>query len=103
MENGGGLTIEDRIDGGGTHVLRGGWTLDPAWVVTPGEKGWRLTAGEQVLDVNVESAATLDLHVERVSYHPEYGVEFETQRLCWTFTGQLPVEVRTEVGAVQPS
>lgn len=33
---------------------------------------------------------------ERRPYHPEFGLEVETTRLCWSTTADAPLEVRIE-------
>ena len=42
VEEGGPLTVVDRIEGSGEHRLEGGWLVEPGWSVSPHVRGWEL-------------------------------------------------------------
>ena len=92
------LVVEDRVDGRGRHRVSGGLLLDPEWSAAPDGDGWLLSRGTEQLRVSVTGAGALARSVEPAPYHPEYGQELSTTRLCWTVSAELPVDVRTEVG-----
>jgi uncharacterized heparinase superfamily protein len=94
------LTVTDRIDGGGRHDVRGGLLLDPEWTATAAGGGWLLSNGLARLRVSVRGPQSLALSEERRPYHPDYGREVTTTRLCWRVADGLPVEVATRVETV---
>jgi len=89
------LRIVDQIDGRGTHRLSGGYLIHPDWTVTPQANGWRLTRGEIVIDVYIEGRNPLTLSVEKQPWHPEYGLEIETNRLVWRTEATSPTDIIT--------
>jgi len=88
------LRITDRVDGRGTHSLSGGWLLAPGWSAEAAPGGWRVSRDGQGVSVNVKGPAETKLGLERRPYHPEYGLEIETVRLCWILeSSRLPAEI----------
>ena len=92
------LSIEDRIEGGGKHRLSGGWLLHPAWSATGSSNGWELKGPAGLIHVTVEGPIGLKYFERRCPYHPEFGLEQKTTRLCWTLDGTaLPITITTRV------
>jgi len=92
------LRITDRVDGRGAHSLSGGWLLAPGWSAEAVPGGWRVLRDGQGVSVNVKGPAEMKLGLERRPYHPEYGLEIETVRLCWILeSSRLPAEIATVV------
>ena len=87
------MGITDRILGTGRHEIRGGLLLDPAWRARQEGKGWEVTSGERKVILRVTSEEEPALSEEIRDYHPEFGKEIRTTRLCWSFHAALPVEV----------
>ena len=99
VEDGGALTLIDRLEGSGAHRAQGGLLVAPSWTVSEAAGGWNLTAGESRLLVIVEGPVQLERFCERRPYHPRYGVEHEATRIGWRWQGKLPIEIRIEVRA----
>jgi uncharacterized heparinase superfamily protein len=95
VDEDGPLKIIDRVTGSRTHRIAGGHLLAPEWAAEPMPGGWRLSNGEMVVDVRIESPQPLWLDIERRPWHPEYGVEIETNRLTWRCEAAAPCEVTT--------
>lgn len=91
------LTLRDRVEGGGRHRLEGGLLVEPGWGIEEAEDGWWLRQGADRLRVVIEGPPDLKLAVVRRPYHPDYGVELEACRICWSWEGRLPLAVRTVV------
>lgn len=95
-----GLTISDRIGGGGRHRVSGGLLVDPMWSVVEEADGWRLECEGRRLRVEVRGEPCRPrLGVVRAAYHPDYGVEIESRRLIWSFEERLPATVICQVSA----
>ncbi|MCP4654236.1 MAG: hypothetical protein GY856_02335 [bacterium] len=95
VDEGGAVTITDRIEGRGAHRLRGGLLVEPSWRVEPAGDGWRLVNAERRVAVTVTGPVGLERCRETRPYHPRFGVELEATRIGWRFEGPLPVEIRT--------
>jgi uncharacterized heparinase superfamily protein len=89
------LKIIDRITGMGPHRISGGYLLAPEWTAEPTPGGWKLAHGATTVEVHIQSSQPLSLTLERRPWHPEYGVEIETNRLTWRCETDLPCEVTT--------
>ncbi|HUQ72419.1 MAG TPA: alginate lyase family protein, partial [Planctomycetaceae bacterium] len=95
VDDHGPLKIIDRITGTGMHRVSGGYLLAPEWTAKPAPNGWQLTNGTTTVNVHIESTQPVALSIERRPWHPEYGVEIETNRLTWRIESSIPVEVTT--------
>jgi len=94
----GAIVVADALEGRGSHHVRGGWLLDPAWRAEPAASGWLLSRGDLRLRVEVRGGgAEPVLGLVEAPYHPDYGVEVATRRLEWECEQPFPFEVRTEV------
>lgn len=91
--NGGELGITDRILGPGRHEIRGGLLLEPSWTVKEEVMGWVVSRGARKVRVRVVSTGEPKLSRQTRDYHPEFGRELRTSRLCWSVTGSLPQEI----------
>jgi hypothetical protein len=91
------LRISDRVEGGDRHHICGGLLLAPGWRARPIPDGWRVDGPAGQVRVQVTGPPGLALSVERRGYHPEFGLEVETDRLSWQVEGELPVEVTVVV------
>lgn len=91
------LDIVDRITGASRHVLTGGLLLAPGWHASAAPGGWDLHGAGETLRVRIHSLQRLALTIEDRPYHPEFGMEVMTKRLCWRLEGTLPVEIATIV------
>jgi len=94
------LSIVDHLTGKGRHMAEGGLLLDPAWKVQPTTDGWRLTQDEIAVMVQIEADQPISRDIETRLLHPNYGVELETKRLTWRFSGQFPLTVTVRVRPV---
>lgn len=94
------LSIVDHLTGKGRHMAEGGLLLDPAWKVQPTTDGWRLTQDEITVMVQIEADQPISRDIETRLLHPNYGVELETKRLTWRFSGQFPLTVTVRVRPV---
>jgi uncharacterized heparinase superfamily protein len=93
----GSLTLTDSIAGRGDHLVQGGLLLSPEWTATPDTGGWFLRNEERSVRVTVRGPVGLALSEERRSYHPDYGRELQTTRLCWRVQSRLPVDILTVI------
>jgi hypothetical protein len=91
----GSLTLTDSITGRSEHLVQGGLLLSPEWTATPDTGGWLLRNEERSVRVTLSGPEGLALSEERRPYHPDYGHEFQTTRLCWRVRGRLPVDILT--------
>jgi uncharacterized heparinase superfamily protein len=91
------LRIVDRIEGDGSHRVQGGFLLGPGWTATPVPAGWLVRREAQSLRIRVQSSSPLELSLEMRSYHPSFGVEIISPRLCWQTAGPLPLHVSTSM------
>ncbi len=91
----GSLTVTDSITGRGDHLVQGGLLLSPEWTAIPGAGGWLLQNGELSVRVTVRGPENLALSEECRPYHPDYGREVQTTRLCWRVQGSLTVDALT--------
>ncbi|HQG47571.1 MAG TPA: heparinase II/III family protein, partial [Sedimentisphaerales bacterium] len=89
----GAVIVTDQVSGEGCHRVRGGFTLAPQWEARPIACGWELSGNGECIELRVSSSSTPALSVERVPYHPEYGLELETNRVVWRYEGKLPLQV----------
>ncbi|MCA9119936.1 MAG: alginate lyase family protein [Planctomycetaceae bacterium] len=91
------LSIVDQFVGKGVHTAEGGFLLEPTWDVQSAENGWHLVREGVKVKVQIEADRPLSLVTESRPYHPDYGVELETQRLIWRCSGPFPLTVRVSV------
>jgi uncharacterized heparinase superfamily protein len=97
VRDGGPLEITDRVDGGRSHALDGGWLIGPDWAVEPADTGWVVSSDGDRVRVTVHGPVGVQRYVEPRPYHAEFGRERTATRLGWRFAGELPVEVVTVV------
>ena len=91
------LLIYDEIGGFGKHLLRGGWTLAPGWNCKQFSSGWKLEQAGTNLSVNVGHLPGMKRFNRCVSLHPDFGIEYKTQRLEWMLNTDLPVSLETYI------
>ena len=91
------LLLTDQIVGSGKHLVQGGLLLAPEWTATAAGGGWMLSNGARRVRVTVRGPENLALSEERRPYHPEFGLEVITTRLCWQVETHLPIEIITNV------
>ena len=91
------LRLVDNVAGLGRHTVSGGFLVAPQWSVEPVSGGWRLSSAASSLNVRLTTDADVRLNVARREWHPDYGVELQTNRLEWTCRGDLPVRVIVEI------
>jgi uncharacterized heparinase superfamily protein len=91
------LLIHDRLSGTGSYRLQGGYLLAPEWSVSKLTDGWQLQSEDRQVQIVVIGPNGMRLSQRSAWYHPEFGLEQDTQRLEWAYDGTLPVEIRTEV------
>jgi hypothetical protein len=84
--------ISDQITGYGRARVSGGLLLAPGWKAELHGRGWRVTHGGLCVEIRV-SAIGLSLATEQRRYHPEYGTEELSHRLCWTGEVDLPCAI----------
>jgi hypothetical protein len=87
----------DRVSGEGEHRVEGGLLLAPGWSAEAAPGGWLLAAGGMRLRVRVRGPEGLALSAEARPYHPEFGTEETTVRLCWGAVARLPVETVIDI------
>jgi hypothetical protein len=91
------MTLTDRIAGRGEHLIEGGFLLAPGWTATTAGSGWNLANGSLRLRIIVTGPEDLVLSEESRPYHPEFGRELNTVRLCWQTHHSLPIAITTLV------
>jgi len=92
------LSISDRIEGGGRHRLSGGWLLDPRWSAKGTSQGWELKGPAGMLHITIAGPEGLKRLEKSCAYHPEFGMEHQTTRLCWELgAAVLPVKITTRI------
>jgi hypothetical protein len=91
------FNIVDEVMGEGIHTVDGGFLLAPEWrgVAVPG--GWELNRGQLSIHVDLTSNRELTTSIQCQPIHPDYGLEQQTQRLCWSYQGELPVQVTVTI------
>jgi uncharacterized heparinase superfamily protein len=89
------LSLRDTVRGKGAHRVCGGFLLAPAWKVRAVAGGWEASRDADSIRIMIEGPPGLKLFEERRPYHPGYGLEQDTLRLCWRADSPLPFEVRT--------
>lgn len=95
VEADGKFTIRDTLTGRGNHKAQGGYLLAPGWSVLSDGTGWLVRNESQAVRVHLVGPAAMTSSVESRPFHPEFGLEIPTTRLCWQYDGPLPVEVTT--------
>ena len=90
VEQDGHLTITDHFEGQGKHLISGGMLIAPEWEVESTHQGWILKYNGRTLLITVDVPDALHTSVDKAVYHPEYGIEQPTQRLCWHGTVEFP-------------
>jgi len=89
------LSVEDRIEGSGKHRLAGGWLLHPDCSARPVAGGWEIQTPAGSLKWIVDGPVGMKRFEKQCAYHPEFGLERMTTRLCWKIEGaDLPVIVK---------
>jgi uncharacterized heparinase superfamily protein len=95
VTDGGALVLVDRVTGGGRHRASGGLLIEPGWSVERSGEGWVLRRrGERV---TVRLTGPVERHTERRQQSPRYGTLRTAEWLGWTWSGQPPLQVRTEL------
>jgi len=97
VEDDGDLTLTDRIDGSGEHLVEGGFLLAPDWDARSVPGGWELTDGSQQLRLVLSADAELEHAMDVRPWHPEYGREVTTTRLTWRHQGAIPLQVECRI------
>jgi uncharacterized heparinase superfamily protein len=97
------LSIQDQIDGRGKHQIEGGLLLGPDFKAEPQDSGWLVTDGENHLAVDfiTDAPEAWQLSIEPAVYHPEYGLELETVRLCYKADRPLPCQIEIQVKPIE--
>jgi hypothetical protein len=94
----GSLVLLDRVEGAGRHDVAGGLLIEPGWRVEDTADGWRLQWDAARLSVRLSGPVE---HVrEPRQQSPAYGRERPAEWLGWRWSGELPLEVRTELAPV---
>ncbi len=91
------LEIVDTIEGRGTHTAQGGLLLAPEWHAEAVPGGWIVTRGNIRARVHIAADQAIVLSLQRCPIHAEYGLEDQTNRLCWASCGALPLQVTARV------
>uniref|UniRef100_A0A7C4QPH3 Alginate lyase family protein n=1 Tax=Schlesneria paludicola TaxID=360056 RepID=A0A7C4QPH3_9PLAN len=89
------VRIVDQVQGHGCHHLEGGWLLAPEWQPQQLASGWYVRSGTDALRIRIDTQHPVHLSIEPRPWHPEYGVERNTQRLVWRCQHTLPFEMVT--------
>ena len=87
------LTVEDEVLGRGRHAIEGGFLVAPSWRCTPQPGGWQLARNGRRVLLSLQGPPRLQLYTEKKTYHPDFGVELEAERVGWRIDGDLPVRV----------
>jgi len=93
------LTLTDRVEGSGDHVVEGGLLIHPFWSLEPLEDGWLATSGDSSTFITFSSSQQLEFFSETRPLHPRHGIEIQGIRVGWRFRGRLPVQVDTTLTA----
>ncbi len=89
------LRVTDKVTGSGIHHVSGGWLLHPSWSLAGGNDSLLATDGPRRVKIIIRGPVKLE--VQRRPYHPRFGEEVETNRVCWHApAGRLPIEVTSE-------
>lgn len=91
------LEIADLVAGRGQHVVQGGYLIAPQWNVEATSSGWLVTSSSTRARLHVTADRGVELSIHRRPIHPQYGIEIDTHRLCWSYAGELPVQVVVRV------
>lgn len=91
------LVIRDRVEGRGRHEIECGFLLAPSWEVQSGPLGWEIVSRGERAKVTMQGPEGIRLFRKEKPFHPEFGQEEMTARLCWSLTARLPAEVVTTV------
>jgi uncharacterized heparinase superfamily protein len=94
------LTVLDEVNGNGYHQLSGGWLLAPGWDAIWKDGGWELAKGDMRLMMKVKGPLGMKVTIDKMSYHPEFGLEIMVNRLVWSFSGELLVSIQFSLGPV---
>jgi uncharacterized heparinase superfamily protein len=89
------LAIQDEITGAGPHRVEGGFLLAPEWNATATKRGWLLHSGNSRLRVDLHANQPVETLVEPRPWHPQFGVEVQTQRLIWSGNITPPFRLQT--------
>ncbi len=103
VQNQGTLRIVDDVKGRGNHAVDGGLLIAPQWRAIAVPDGWQLSLDGITLRVAIQSTCELETSIECRPIHPDYGVEQDTQRLCWSYRGKLPIEVALAIEPTSPT
>jgi uncharacterized heparinase superfamily protein len=99
-QSGARLSITDEVRGARSHRVEGGFLLAPGVRASAAAGGFELTTPHGRLRAALRGSRELALAVEARAYHPEFGIEVETQRIVWRCEGALPLRVDV---AVEPA
>jgi uncharacterized heparinase superfamily protein len=90
------LVVTDRVEGAGKHQVEIVFHLHPEIAVsssTPSVYELRASSNGSSTWLSLSGPAEFGVHPS--TYHPEFGVSQNNQRVCARYEGLLPVEVRT--------
>jgi hypothetical protein len=93
------LTVEDRFDGAGEHLVEIPLHLAPGIECAIDDGSVSCTGGGRRFSIAWTARDDWDLRLEQSRISPTYGIVVPSWRLCWTRSGPLkPLEV-----AIEPS
>lgn len=92
------LAITDSVSGSGRHEIEVFFHLHPEIeALQVGSGKYKLSHSRWPKPVSLSFLGPLECDMRRDTYHPEFGLSIETQCLRGSYSGLLPVQVRTEV------
>lgn len=86
------LTITDRVEGRGEHVVEGGLLLAAGWEPRATTQGWLVHGPGGNIRIRVSGTPTCTLEMQPRPYYPTFGITKESTRLMWRLRATLPVE-----------
>jgi len=87
------IEVEDRVHGGGEHLVEIAWNVHPSVSVDADGREVRLSRDGEIL-CRLEVPDQFDVLLERSCYSPEYGVDKEASRIVMSRRAGLPLSVR---------
>jgi len=103
VDNLGVLVITDRFEGRGRHYIKGGLLLAPEWEAVEVHNGWQLRRERNMIEVAIDAPKAIRPGLQEVAYHPEYGLEKPTRRICWEGELEFPNETILRVVPREPA
>ena len=92
----GSLVIYDRVTGNGNHSVELVLPLHPN-IAVEFDDAYHITLYVKNQSIQVRFEGKGDLRIEKSSYHPEFGLSIENQKLLYRVIGQLPIELITKI------